>query len=113
MKNASWAASTFWMYTVLVEEEEFGIDSRQVMRLLASQRIQSRPLWQPIHRSPAHRSKEPIAMPVADSLAQKGLSLPCSVGLTESEQDRVIAALREIAGGIIPSVTNCRETSIS
>jgi dTDP-4-amino-4,6-dideoxygalactose transaminase len=52
-------------------------------------------------------------MPVADSLAQKGLSLPCSVGLTESEQDRVIAALREIAGGIIPSVTNCRETSIS
>jgi perosamine synthetase len=112
MKNAPWAASTFWMYTVLVQEEEFGIDSREVMRLLASQRIQSRPLWQPIHRSPAHLSKDPVAMPVADCLARKGLSLPCSVGLSESEQDKVIAALREIAGGIIPSVTNCRETSI-
>jgi perosamine synthetase len=112
MKNAPWAASTFWMYTVLVQEEKFGIDSREVMRLLASQRIQSRPLWQPIHRSPAHLSKDPVAMPVADCLARKGLSLPCSVGLSESEQDKVIAALREIAGGIIPSVTNYRETSI-
>jgi dTDP-4-amino-4,6-dideoxygalactose transaminase len=29
-------------------------------------------------------------------LALKGLSLPCSVGLSESEQDRVIAALVKI-----------------
>jgi perosamine synthetase len=96
MKNAPWAASTFWMYTVLVEEEEFGIDSRQLMRLLAVQQIQSRPLWQPIHRSPAHRLKEPVVMPVADLLARKGLSLPCSVGLSESEQDKVIEALLKI-----------------
>jgi perosamine synthetase len=105
MKNAPWAASTFWMYTVLVEEEEFGIDSRQLMRLLAAQRIQSRPLWQPIHRSPAHRSKDPAAMPVADWLAQKGLSLPCSVGLSEPEQDRVIAALLKIG-------SNCRSEKV-
>jgi perosamine synthetase len=96
MKNAPWAASTFWMYTVLVEEEEFGIDSRQLMRLLAVQQIQSRPLWQPIHRSPAHRSKDPVVMPVADRLTRKGLSLPCSVGLSESEQDKVIGALLKI-----------------
>jgi perosamine synthetase len=96
MKNALWAATTFWMYTVLVEEEEFGIDSRQLMRLLAVQQIQSRPLWQPIHRSPAHRLKEPVVMPVADLLARKGLSLPCSVGLSESEQDKVIGALLKI-----------------
>ena len=99
MKSAPSAASTFWMYTVLVQEEEFGMDSRQLMRLLGAQQIQSRPLWQPIHRSPAHRSKDPVAMPVADSLTRKGLSLPCSVGLRESEQDRVIAALLEIGSG--------------
>jgi perosamine synthetase len=113
MTNAPWAASTFWMYTVLVQEEEFGMDSRQLMRLLAAQKIQSRPLWQPIHRSPAHRSQNPVIMPVAESLAQKALSLPCSVGLSERDQDRIIAAIKESACAVSPGIINCRETSIS
>jgi perosamine synthetase len=93
MRSAPWAASTFWMYTVLIEEDGFGMDSRGLMRSLASQEIQCRPLWQPIHQSPAHASKNIVAMPVAEKLARRGLSLPCSVGLTEPQQDRVVAAL--------------------
>ena len=95
MRSAPWAASTFWMFTILIEEKTFGMDSRTLMRMLASRKIQCRPLWQPIHMSPAHASKEIKSMPVAEQLARQGLSLPCSVGLTESEQDRVIAALSE------------------
>ncbi len=93
MRSAPWAGCTFWMYTVLVEEDTFGMDSRQLMRTLNSQKIECRPLWQPIHQSPAHAARETLVMPVAEQLAQQGLSLPCSVGLTEPEQDRIIAAL--------------------
>jgi perosamine synthetase len=93
MKSAPWAASTFWMYTILVDEEVFGMDSRQLMRTLGSHKIQCRPLWQPIHQSPAHASKDAVTLPVSEHLARQGLSLPCSVGLTASEQDRVIAAV--------------------
>jgi perosamine synthetase len=96
MKNAPWAASTFWMYSILIEEETFGMDSRTLMHMLGLRKIQCRPLWQPIHQSPAHASKDTVAMPVAEQLASQALSLPCSVGLTESEQDRVIAALRQL-----------------
>jgi perosamine synthetase len=96
MKNAPWAASTFWMYSILIEEETFGMDSRTLMRMLGLQKIQCRPLWQPIHQSPAHASKDVVAMPVAEQLASRALSLPCSVGLTEPEQDRVIAALLQL-----------------
>jgi perosamine synthetase len=98
LRSAPWAASTFWMYTTLIEETIFGMDSRTLMRMLGSRKIQCRPLWQPIHLSPAHATKERGAetMPVAERLARRGLSLPCSVGLTEAEQDRVIAALREL-----------------
>lgn len=95
MRNAPWAASTFWMYTILIEEETFGMDSRSLMRMLASRKIQCRPLWQPIHQSPAHALKDMVAMPVAEQLARQALSLPCSIGLTESEQNTVIAALVE------------------
>jgi dTDP-4-amino-4,6-dideoxygalactose transaminase len=52
-------------------------------------------------------------MPVADSLAQKGLSLPCSVGLSEPDQDRVIASLKESASRIMPGVSSSRATTIS
>jgi perosamine synthetase len=96
MRNAPWADSTYWMYTILVEEEKFGMDSRSLMRMLSSRNIQCRPLWQPIHRSGAHASKDAVTMPVADQLNRRGLSLPCSVGLTESDQDRVIDALVEL-----------------
>jgi perosamine synthetase len=96
MKSAPWAESTFWMYTILVAEERFGMTSRQLMRTLGSQHIQCRPLWQPIHQSPAHASNNHSAMPVAEQLARQALSLPSSVGLTESEQDRVIDALAKL-----------------
>jgi perosamine synthetase len=95
MVSAPWAASTFWMYTILVEEHNFGMNSRILMRTLGSKQIQCRPLWQPIHQSPAHVRENSVTMPVAEKLARQGLSLPCSVGLTEPEQDRVIAALVE------------------
>jgi perosamine synthetase len=96
MRNASWATSIFWMYTILIDEKTFGMDSRTLMRMLASRKIQCRPLWQPIHQSPAHASKDMAVMPVAERLALQALSLPCSVGITEYEQDRVIDALIEL-----------------
>lgn len=95
MKNAPWASSTFWMYTILVDEREFGVDSRQLMRALEAKKIQCRPLWQPIHQSPAHATPSPVSMPVAEALARRALSLPCSVGLSESAQDRVIEAVTQ------------------
>jgi perosamine synthetase len=110
MRNATWAESTFWMYTILVQEEEFGMGSRPLMRVLESKKIQSRPLWQPMHQSPAHLSGKRVTMPVSERLAQRCLSLPCSVGLTELEQDGVIAALSEAKTG---SRLLGRETSIS
>jgi perosamine synthetase len=96
MKEAPWAESTFWMYTVLINEDESRMDSRTLMRTLCSMNIQCRPLWQPINRSPAYKAKNLSEMPVAERLARQGLSLPCSVGLTDSEQQRVISALIEL-----------------
>ena len=96
MRSAPWATSTFWMYTILIEDETFVMDSRTLMRTLASRKIQCRPLWQPIHQSPAHASKDIMSLPVAEQLARQALSLPCSVGLTESDQNKVIAALVEL-----------------
>lgn len=90
MPEAAWADSVYWLYTVLVDESRYGLTSRQLMAELASSGIQTRPLWQPGHRSPAHMVATRRECPVADRLHQTALSLPCSVGLTEEDQARVL-----------------------
>jgi perosamine synthetase len=90
MRQASWAKSTFWMYTVLIKEEKFGINSRHLLQALAAEKIQCRPLWQPIHQSPAHALSRTGELPVSEQLSKEALSLPCSVGLSKEAQQKVI-----------------------
>jgi len=90
MREAPWAESVWWMYTVLVDEAQFGIDSRELLRRLERDRIQTRPLWQPLHRSLPHAGAFATDCSVADRLNRDALSLPCSVGLEAAAQNRVI-----------------------
>ncbi len=97
-KEAEWAFSTFWMYTVLIDERESRIGSRELLRALAGMKIQTRPLWQPIHRSRAYCSSNSASCPNADALYSRAISLPCSVGLAPKTQDRVIDAVGSLLG---------------
>ena len=97
MREAVWASSVFWMFTVLIDAEKYGMDSRELLRALDAVGIQSRPLWQPLHRSLAHRSVTAGSCEVAERLNRDGLSIPCSVGLGPEDQERVIAELHRLA----------------
>jgi perosamine synthetase len=95
MQEAPWAESSFWLYTIQVDAHRFGMDARSLHRFLAKRGIETRPLWQPIHKSPAHADARPSTCPVAERLNRDALSLPCSVGLSRREQEFVIATVRE------------------
>jgi len=94
MAQADWALSTCWMFTVMVDPDEYGMDSRELLRRLAEVKIQARPLWQPMHRSPAHAGSYAVSGGVAERINRDALSLPCSVGLSKADQKRVIDAIR-------------------
>jgi perosamine synthetase len=93
MREAPWAFSTFWLFTVLVDAAQYGMDSRALLRALDEQKIQTRPLWQPLHLSPAHRGMPATDCSVAECLNRDAISLPCSVGLPEPDQQNVIKAI--------------------
>ena len=97
MRQAPWAESTWWLFTVLVDENEFGMDSRALLSLFEQASVQTRPLWQPIHLSPAHRGSPSTDCTVAESLNRRALSLPSSVGLTADQQERVLGVIRSAA----------------
>jgi perosamine synthetase len=97
MPESADVRSTFWLYTILVNESEFGIDSRALLRRLADARIQARPLWQPLHRSKPFADCEAYHVEAADLLARDALSLPSSVSLDAGQQQRVIDAVASAA----------------
>lgn len=90
MREAPWAKSICWMYTVVISETEYAMDSRAMLCRLIDNRIQARPLWQPLHHSSAHKASLSYNCEVADKLHKQALSLPSSVGLTSADQQRVI-----------------------
>jgi perosamine synthetase len=94
MDEAPWARSTSWLYTVLVD----GIDRRELLKQLYALGIQTRPLWQPLHASPAHRGAEAVLSGTAERIHDRALSLPSSVGLTVGDQSRVIDAIHAVLG---------------
>jgi len=93
MREAPWARSSYWMYTVLIDRDAFGMTSRALLHALAERGIQTRPLWQPMHCSLAHAGAYAVDGAVAERLYRDGLSLPCSVGLSDQAQADVIASI--------------------
>jgi perosamine synthetase len=100
MREAPWAFSSFWLYTALVDEVQYGMSSRALLHRLEAQKIQSRPLWQPAHLSPAHRNAQATDCSVAERLSQVALSLPSSAGLTSDAHRRVIANISRLGPSV-------------
>jgi len=99
MKESPDAFCTYWMYTVLIDQNRFGMDSRQLLKALGDQKIQARPLWQPLHQSKVHQGAFAYHCETSEKLNRDALSLPCSVDLTDEGQDRVIETILSLAKG--------------
>lgn len=96
MREAIWAESIFWMYTGLVNSAQDGISSRTLRSQLLEAGIQTRPLWQPIHQSPAYANLKPKECPIAKQLHENALSFPCSVGIDSRHIQKVVECIRTV-----------------
>ncbi len=95
MREAEWAFSIFWMYTALIEQARFS-DSREFLRRLGDVKIEARSLWQPLHLSRAHQDCQSYRCEWAEQLNKRAICLPCSVGLSPSDQLSVIAEISRL-----------------
>ena len=87
-----WAFSTFWMYSVLLDAAAWS-DVPTLIARAGAAGIQLRPLWRPLHRQPAFAGHQAYRIEVTDRLYARGVSLPCSVGITPEQRARVVAFL--------------------
>jgi dTDP-4-amino-4,6-dideoxygalactose transaminase len=97
MPEASYGRHTRWLSVVLIDAAQFGADYEAVRLALEAHNIESRPVWKPMHRQPVFNDARTIGGAVADSLYAKGLCLPSGTGMSQSDQDRVIAIVRSLS----------------
>lgn len=85
---------TYWLSSIIVDAARFGMTARELMVALRRSGIESLPLYEPLHLSLAHKGAQAVGGQVAESLRERALSLPSSVGLTEQDQLRVIESIQ-------------------
>ena len=88
----AWSTASYWLYSVLVPNAGLRDD---LLDFLRQRGIEARPLWRPLHAQPPLAGSTRLGGAVAVDLFARGLSLPSSTGLSESDQRRVIDALHE------------------
>ena len=85
----------YWLYTVLLPVATSLPVRKKFIQNLSSYDIQARPLWHPVHGLPPYLQCQADRIDIAPNLYHRGVSIPCSVGLTEDDQDKCISAFNE------------------
>lgn len=91
--EAPWAFANQWLSAVRVDPLVYGHDSRWLLARLRQAGVETRPLWQPLHRSPAFGGASTAPDWVADELNRQVLCLPSSASLPVADQTRVITLI--------------------
>jgi perosamine synthetase len=85
-----------WLFSVTVNEAEFGRSRDAVIAGLAAKGIETRPFFIPIHTLPPYReisARQGANLPCTDGLAASGLNLPTYPALSDAQVERICAAL--------------------
>lgn len=84
--------SNHWFYALMCEAP-YPFGALELMERLRGKKIQSRPVWGLIHNQKPYAGSLTYRIERAEYYWQHILNLPCSTNLTESDVDRVLAAL--------------------
>jgi len=90
--------SNFQSYWVLLDDD-FPVGRDDLLAALADAGVSARRGIMAAHLEPAYADHPRAPLPVTERLTRHSLILPLFHTMTEAQQDRVVAALREQAGG--------------
>ena len=92
----SYCVSNCWFYSLLIDKEKYGLSRDQLMKKFAAVKIQTRPIWKLNHEQKPYRECQAYRIEKAKHYFDCILNIPCSVGLTDEEFNRVMNVLKNI-----------------
>ena len=93
--EAPWGVHTRWLSVIHIDPEIHDVRPADVVRSLEELNIETRPVWRPMHTQPLLQGATSIGGAVSERHFARGLCLPSSSSLTESDQDLVVEAFRK------------------
>ncbi|OZI68281.1 aminotransferase class I/II-fold pyridoxal phosphate-dependent enzyme [Bordetella genomosp. 1] len=101
MPEPAWSYSTHWL-SALTLDPKTGLTPADLIRALAAERIEARPVWKPMHLQPVFESCAYFKHgdeSVSDGLFHNGLCLPSGSNMSENQLDRTIACIERTLKG--------------
>ena len=94
--ETSWAKNVYWMYSILVERD-YPLTRNQLIQRLASRGIESRVMFNPMHKQKIYRlGNKDADFPVANMLGERGMNLPSGNGLTREQVGSVAESISAV-----------------
>ncbi|PEK55693.1 pyridoxal phosphate-dependent aminotransferase [Bacillus toyonensis] len=86
-----------WLTTLTIDEKESGISIGKLLRILAEENIEARPMWKPLHMQSLFKEKKYYPHSknedVSQYLFQNGICLPSGSNMLAEDQQRVIQSI--------------------
>ena len=96
--EASWAKNVYWMYGIMVDENEYGMNRDQLRKALADRGVETRTFFIPMHCQPVYWQQfKGERYPVAEDLCKRGFYLPSASSLSIDEIEYVADVIRNSA----------------
>lgn len=94
--EAEGSFSNRWLSCMVVNPKLTGGITRENIRLaLASENIEARPLWKPMHLQPIFQDAPYYGKSISERLFENGLCLPSGSNLTQEELGRVTTGIKK------------------
>ena len=94
--EAPWGTHTRWLSVIHIDPDIHDVKPGDVVKALEELNIETRPVWRPMHTQPLLQGATAIGGSVSERHFARGLCLPSSSSLTESDQDLVIESFRKL-----------------
>lgn len=85
----------YWLNTITVDLDKFGMDYEQLRQILDNANIESRPLWKPMHMQPVFKDAPAYVNGVSEKLFKVGLCLPSGPMVTDEDLAYIVETIKK------------------
>ncbi|RYY02269.1 MAG: aminotransferase class I/II-fold pyridoxal phosphate-dependent enzyme [Gammaproteobacteria bacterium] len=99
MPEPDWSYSTHWLSAFALKQSKTLITGAEIVKKLAAEMIEARPLWKPMHLQPFYSGYMYFShdeSSIADKIFDTGVCLPSGSNMSSESLNRVITELRKI-----------------
>jgi dTDP-4-amino-4,6-dideoxygalactose transaminase len=89
-------SSNFWLTCIVIDPSKSGTDREKLRLAFEEERIESRPLWKPMHLQPVFAGCPAYVNGTSEALFNNGLCLPSGSNITDEDRERIASVLGKV-----------------